>query len=74
MMHSLIKEASCPPGVVHVVMGGTVGETLFIHVGINEVAFTGPMLVGVGHKVMEVLQLAGAAESSLKNITLDVDG
>ncbi|KAF7798220.1 hypothetical protein EIP86_009437 [Pleurotus ostreatoroseus] len=65
----LTQEAGFPPGVVNVVVGygGTVGEAISHHMGIEKVAFTGSTLVG--RKVMKA-----AAETNLKDVTLELGG
>ncbi|KAF7306707.1 Aldehyde dehydrogenase [Mycena indigotica] len=68
-MCSLIKEAGFPDGVVNVLVGfgPTVGAAISEHMSIEKVAFTGSTLVG--RKVM-----AAAANSNLKNVTLELGG
>lgn len=68
-MCSLITEAGFPPGVVNVVngYGSIVGSAISSHPHIEKVAFTGSTLVG--RKIMKA-----AAESNLKNVTLELGG
>ncbi|KAJ7198022.1 aldehyde dehydrogenase [Mycena pura] len=68
-MCSLIQEAGFPKGVVNVLVGygNTVGQAIAEHMGIQKVAFTGSTLVG--RKIM-----AAAANSNLKNVTLELGG
>lgn len=65
----LTVEAGFPPGVVNVIVGygGTVGEAISHHMGVEKVAFTGSTLVG--RRVMKA-----AAESNLKDVTLELGG
>ena len=65
----LTQEAGFPPGVVNVIVGygGTVGEAISHHMGVEKVAFTGSTLVG--RKVMKA-----AAETNLKDVTLELGG
>lgn len=65
----LIVEAGFPAGVVNVVVGygPTVGEAISHHMGIEKVAFTGSTVVG--RRVMKA-----AAESNLKDVTLELGG
>lgn len=66
---SLIKEAGFPPGVVNIVpgYGPTAGAALVNHHDVNKVAFTGSTEVGQ-------LILAGAANTNLKRVTLELGG
>lgn len=68
-MCSLINDAGFPPGVVNVVtgFGDTVGNAISLHMGIDKIAFTGS--TAVGRMVM-----TAAAESNLKNVTLELGG
>jgi aldehyde dehydrogenase (NAD+) len=63
----LIVEAGFLPGVVNIVTGygNTAGAAITCHPKINKVAFTGSTLVG--RAVMKA-----AAESNLKNVTLEL--
>ncbi|PMD29646.1 aldehyde dehydrogenase [Hyaloscypha variabilis F] len=66
---SLIREAGFPPGVINVVNGyGTpTGQAIAEHMKIRKIAFTGS--VGTGRKIMRM-----AADSNLKNVTLELGG
>ncbi|KAJ7071267.1 aldehyde dehydrogenase domain-containing protein [Mycena amicta] len=68
-MCSLIKEAGFPDGVVNILVGygNTVGQAISEHMDIQKIAFTGSTLVG--RKIM-----AAAANSNLKNVTLELGG
>ncbi|KAJ7708132.1 aldehyde dehydrogenase [Mycena rosella] len=68
-MCPLLAAAGFPPGVVNVLVGygHTVGAAISAHMDIQKVAFTGSTLVG--RKIM-----AAAAESNLKNVTLELGG
>jgi len=65
----LIKEAGFPSGVVNVVpgYGPTAGAAISGHMDIDKVAFTGSTEVG------KMIQQA-AAQSNLKNVTLELGG
>ncbi|KAG0238275.1 aldehyde dehydrogenase (NAD(P)(+)) ald5 [Actinomortierella wolfii] len=64
----IAKNTSLPEGVLNVVAGGVeVGQAIVSHPDINKCSFTGSS--AVGRKVM-----AGAAESNLKAITLELGG
>ncbi|KAI6179287.1 Aldehyde dehydrogenase, mitochondrial [Aphelenchoides besseyi] len=65
----LIQEAGFPPGVVNIVTGygPTAGHALAAHPDVDKVAFTGSTEVG------KIVQRA-AAESNLKNVTLELGG
>ncbi|KAF9432174.1 Aldehyde dehydrogenase [Entomortierella beljakovae] len=69
MLGDLIaKHTDLPEGVFNVVPGGeSVGSAIVGHNGINKVSFTGSG--NVGRKVM-----AGAANSNLKSVTLELGG
>jgi aldehyde dehydrogenase (NAD+) len=58
-----------PPGVLNLVIGygPTVGNAISSHMLVDKVAFTGSTLVG--RQVMKA-----AAESNLKNVTLELGG
>ncbi|KAI6100130.1 aldehyde dehydrogenase [Pisolithus sp. B1] len=68
-MCHLAQEAGFPPGILNVVTGygNTVGSAISSHMRIHKVAFTGSTLVG--RKIMEA-----AANSNLKNVTLELGG
>ncbi|TCD60300.1 aldehyde dehydrogenase (NAD(P)(+)) ald5 [Steccherinum ochraceum] len=68
-MAELIHEAGFPPGVVNIVTGygSTVGQAISEHPHIEKVAFTGSTVVG--RKIM-----AAAAQTNLKNVTLELGG
>lgn len=68
-MAKLIKEAGFPKGVVNVLsgFGPTAGEPLARHMDVRKVAFTGSTAVG---KLIQKF----AAESNLKNVTLELGG
>jgi acyl-CoA reductase-like NAD-dependent aldehyde dehydrogenase len=61
-------EAGIPPGVLNIVTGsgGTVGQALVEHTGINKISFTGDTSTGRG-------VMRGAAET-LKHVTLELGG
>ncbi|KAG8879999.1 aldehyde dehydrogenase (NAD(P)(+)) ald5 [Tulasnella sp. 331] len=65
----LIQEAGFPPGVVNIVTGygNTAGAAISSHMEIEKVAFTGSTVVG--RYIMKA-----AAESNLKNVTLELGG
>ncbi|KXN92884.1 Aldehyde dehydrogenase [Leucoagaricus sp. SymC.cos] len=65
----LLNEAGVPPGVVNVVngYGHTVGSALSTHPNINKITFTGSTLTG-----RQILK--AAAESNLKDVTLELGG
>ncbi|KXN85885.1 Aldehyde dehydrogenase [Leucoagaricus sp. SymC.cos] len=65
----LINQAGFPPGVVNIVngYGNTVGSAISSHPLIMKVAFTGSTLTG--RKILKA-----AAESNLKNVTLELGG
>ncbi|MGE6607230.1 betaine-aldehyde dehydrogenase [Halomonas sp. NPDC076908] len=64
----IFTEAGLPNGVFNVVQGdGSVGAMLTGHPGIAKISFTGE--AGTGKKVM-----AAAAESSLKEVTMELGG
>ncbi|KAJ7150506.1 aldehyde dehydrogenase [Mycena crocata] len=68
-MAALFQEAGFPAGVVNILVGygPTVGQAIAEHMDIQKVAFTGSTLVG--RKIM-----AAAAQSNLKNVTLELGG
>ncbi|KAI6156123.1 aldehyde dehydrogenase [Pisolithus thermaeus] len=68
-MCHLAQEAGFPPGVLNIVTGygNTVGSAISSHMRIHKAAFTGSTLVG--RKIMEA-----AANSNLKNVTLELGG
>lgn len=65
----LCMEAGVPPGVINVVtgLGETAGAAISSHPDIDKVAFTGSTEVGR-------LIAASAAQSNLKNVTLELGG
>ncbi|KXN92883.1 Aldehyde dehydrogenase [Leucoagaricus sp. SymC.cos] len=65
----LLNEAGVPPGVVNVVngYGHTVGSALSTHPNIDKITFTGSTLTG--RKILKA-----AAESNLKDVTLELGG
>lgn len=65
----LIKEAGFPPGVVNIVpgYGPTAGAAISEHMDVDKVAFTGSTEIG------RIIQQA-AAQSNLKNVTLELGG
>jgi len=65
----LVVEAGFPPGVFNVVMGygPTTGSHLSSHPRVDKIAFTGS--TAVGRIIMKA-----AAESNLKNVTLELGG
>src|ERR1700753_1270146 len=69
MAADMIHEAGFPAGVFNLVIGygPIVGEAISRHPGIEKVAFTGSTLTG--RKIMKA-----AAESNLKNVTLELGG
>ncbi|KAG8947137.1 aldehyde dehydrogenase (NAD(P)(+)) ald5 [Tulasnella sp. 424] len=68
-MAHLVQEAGFPPGVVNIVTGygATAGSAISSHMMIDKVAFTGSTLVGR-------TVLKAAADSNLKNVTLELGG
>jgi aldehyde dehydrogenase (NAD+) len=64
---ALIVEAGFPPGVVNIVTGygPTAGAAITSHPKIEKIAFTGSTLVGRA-------VLKAAADSNLKNVTLEL--
>ncbi|MCJ1300625.1 hypothetical protein MMC08_003422 [Hypocenomyce scalaris] len=66
---ALIKEAGFPPGVINIVngFGAPTGQAIAEHMDIRKVAFTGS--VATGRKIMKM-----AADSNLKNVTLELGG
>lgn len=64
-----VLQAGFPPGVVNIIpgFGPTAGKAIVMHPKIDKVAFTGSTEVGR-------LVMAGAAESNLKRITLELGG
>ncbi|KAG8987650.1 aldehyde dehydrogenase (NAD(P)(+)) ald5, partial [Tulasnella sp. 427] len=68
-MGHLIQDAGFPPGVVNIVTGygSTVGAAISSHMMIDKVAFTGSTVVG--RNIMKA-----AADSNLKNVTLELGG
>ncbi|OUM52028.1 hypothetical protein BVG19_g1180 [[Candida] boidinii] len=65
----VILEAGLPKGVVNIVQGygKDVGNAISIHKGVDKVAFTGSTATGK-------LIMKNAAESNLKNVTLECGG
>ncbi|KAF1652487.1 UNVERIFIED_CONTAM: Aldehyde dehydrogenase, mitochondrial, partial [Eudyptes robustus] len=65
----LAAEAGFPPGVLNIVpgYGHTAGAALAVHPDVDKVAFTGS--TAVGQKIM-----IAAAQSNLKNVTLELGG
>ena len=68
-MAALVKEAGFPPGVINVVSGGGVptGQAMAENMTIRKIAFTGS--VATGRKILKM-----AADSNLKNVTLELGG
>ncbi len=66
---ALIREAGFPPGVINIVsgFGSPTGQAICEHMKIRKVAFTGS--VATGRKIMRM-----AADSNLKNVTLELGG
>ncbi|KAG0650381.1 Aldehyde dehydrogenase [Hyphodiscus hymeniophilus] len=66
---SLIREAGFPPGVINVVngFGAPTGQAIAEHMKVRKIAFTGS--VSTGRKIMRM-----AADSNLKNVTLELGG
>jgi aldehyde dehydrogenase (NAD+) len=66
---SLVVEAGFPPGVINVLSGygPSAGSALASHMKVRKIAFTGS--IATGRKVMQA-----AAESNLKNVTLELGG
>lgn len=65
----LIREAGFPPGVINIVngFGSPTGQAIAEHMAIRKVAFTGS--VATGRRIMKM-----AADSNLKNVTLELGG
>ncbi|KAF5346496.1 hypothetical protein D9756_010085 [Leucocoprinus leucothites] len=65
----LLNEAGVPPGVVNIVNGYglTVGSAISLHPNVDKITFTGSILTG--RKILKA-----AAESNLKNVTLELGG
>jgi len=65
----LFNEAGVPPGVINIIngFGNTVGQAIAEHPGIDKITFTGSTLVG--RKILKA-----AAESNLKNVSLELGG
>jgi len=65
----LVRQAGFPPGVVNVLngYGKVTGDAISRHPDIDKVAFTGSTKVG------QLIQVA-AAESNMKNVTLELGG
>lgn len=72
----ILEEAGLPPGVVNLVMGegGTVGEGLALHEGVDGISFTGSCVIGEGleRKAAE-LHRPIATEMGGKNAILIMD-
>jgi aldehyde dehydrogenase (NAD+) len=67
LLAEAIQEAGFPRGVINVVTGcGPAGEALVSHPKVSRVAFTGSVSAG--------LQIASAAASTLKRVTLELGG
>ncbi|KAH7002479.1 aldehyde dehydrogenase domain-containing protein [Ilyonectria destructans] len=66
---ALFKQAGFPPGVLNIVTGSgpTTGSLIASHMKIRKIAFTGS--IATGKKIM-----AAAANSNLKNVTLELGG
>ena len=66
---NLVKEAGFPPGVLNVIsgIGKVAGVAMTHHMDIDKLAFTGS--TAVGREVMKA-----AANSNLKNVTLELGG
>ncbi|KEF58355.1 uncharacterized protein A1O9_06281 [Exophiala aquamarina CBS 119918] len=66
---ALVKEAGFPPGVVNVLSGygEPTGSAIALHKKIRKISFTGS--VAVGKKISKM-----AAESNLKNVSLELGG
>lgn len=66
---ALVKEAGFPPGVINVVsgLGVPTGKAIAEHMKIRKLAFTGS--VSTGRKILKM-----AADSNLKNVTLELGG
>jgi acyl-CoA reductase-like NAD-dependent aldehyde dehydrogenase len=64
----IVAEVGLPPGVLNVVTGsgGTVGQALVAHPGIDKIAFTGDTSTGKG--------IMRAAADTLKQVTLELGG
>jgi aldehyde dehydrogenase (NAD+) len=64
----IATEAGLPPGVLNVITGsgGTVGQALVEHPGIDKIAFTGDTATGKG--------IMRSAADTLKHITLELGG
>lgn len=64
----LVLEAGFPPGVINIIPGpAEIGDYIARHQEIDKVAFTGS--TDVGRKILEA-----AAQSNLKNVTLELGG
>jgi acyl-CoA reductase-like NAD-dependent aldehyde dehydrogenase len=68
-MAEIIREAGAPPGVVNVLTGPGVptGSAIVSHNDVDKIAFTGS--TEVGRQIM-----AGAAQSNLKRVSLELGG
>lgn len=66
---ALFKQAGFPPGVLNIVTGSgpTTGSLIASHMKIRKISFTGS--IATGKKIM-----AAAANSNLKNVTLELGG
>ena len=66
---ALVKEAGFPPGVVNVVsgFGSPTGSALSSHMKIRKISFTGS--VATGRRILKA-----AADSNLKNVSLELGG
>ena len=66
---ALIKEAGFPPGVINILsgLGNETGKAIAEHMRVRKIAFTGSLRTGR-------LILKMAADSNLKNVTLELGG
>uniref|UniRef100_A0A0N5AM80 Aldedh domain-containing protein n=1 Tax=Syphacia muris TaxID=451379 RepID=A0A0N5AM80_9BILA len=66
---ALTKEAGFPDGVINILpgFGPTAGAAITIHENIDKIAFTGSTAIGK-------LIMTGAANSNVKNVTLELGG
>jgi len=66
---ALIKECGFPPGVVNIISGFGLptGSALALHMKVRKISFTGS--VATGRKILTM-----AAESNLKNVSLELGG
>ncbi|KAH8817431.1 aldehyde dehydrogenase domain-containing protein [Xylogone sp. PMI_703] len=66
---ALVKEAGFPPGVINIVngFGSPTGQAIAEHMKIRKIAFTGSVMTG--RRIMKM-----AADSNLKNVTLELGG